>query len=206
MKNLLLKIVKDKNAHARWLNSLSYLEYRGFRKIARSQNTEDIDEDLLSHAMEEVRHALFFKKLAIKVGGSSFSYYKTETLLSEAAIKSYFYELDLNTAKLCARTGHSDKKSIYHCVTWLIEERAMQVYQEYDLTLKTQKFDFSLRPVLIDEIRHLDGVRNLVPRFFTNEKIKLESLFEIEAVCFKKLLAAFYAQLKITSTTELEII
>jgi rubrerythrin len=202
MKTLLMEITKDINIHARWLNSLSYLEYRGFRKIARSQKTEDIDEDLLTHAMEEVRHALFFKKLSIKIGGSKFSSYEKETLFNESAIKTYFYDLDWGIADLCAQYGVQDKKSLYHIVTWLIEERAMQVYQKYEEALNIRSLDISLRPIIADEARHLDGVRNLAPSIFLNDKIKIENLVHFEEGCFKKLWYEFYLHLEMDISIE----
>jgi len=37
LKVLVDRIVVDPNLHARWINTFSYLEYIGFRKIVKSQ-------------------------------------------------------------------------------------------------------------------------------------------------------------------------
>jgi hypothetical protein len=46
-------IVVDKKLHARWLNTFSYLEYIGFRKIVKSQMAEALTNKVISHALEE---------------------------------------------------------------------------------------------------------------------------------------------------------
>jgi hypothetical protein len=48
-------IVVDKKLHARWLNTFSYLEYIGFRKIVKSQMAEALTNKVISHALEEGR-------------------------------------------------------------------------------------------------------------------------------------------------------
>jgi hypothetical protein len=160
IKVFLNQIVKNPELHGRWLNSLSYLEYRGVRKIMRSQHTKDINEELLAHAMEEARHALVFKKMALKIGGPEFSTYSDNTLLAPNAIKSYFYELDKKGSEYCChQNSEFTPNDFYKWITWTIEERALQVYQIYDQVLKENGIDLSLNSILSDEFRHLNEVR-----------------------------------------------
>src|ERR1700730_12813184 len=70
LEDLIGAIVPDPALHARWLNTFSYLEYVGFRKIVKSQLAEVLAAAILGHACEEGRHALGLKKLAIKLGGA----------------------------------------------------------------------------------------------------------------------------------------
>jgi len=178
IKTTLIKMTQHPNTHARWLNSLSYLEYRGLRMILRSQKTADIDDGVLTHALEEARHALYFKKLAMKVGGHYFSQYNTETLLSVNHLKSYFYNLDKETLfHYKTSAEHFENKKVYELMTWIIEERALLVYQIYDDVLRNQCFDFNLAPVLSDEAKHLDKVRSLT-KDLSASKIKLQSIEE----------------------------
>lgn len=159
------ELLGNDGVHSRFLNSLSYLEYRGARKIARALQTEDIDDDVLTHAMEESRHALYFKKLAIKLGGNDYRFYRTNSLLAERAIKSYFYDLDQATEKIISQQMISDpidgsrKKAVYYFVTWLIEERAMKLYQTYEAVLTKADHWISVKPVIADEDRHLQEVK-----------------------------------------------
>ncbi len=152
---LLTDIIAQPHLHARFLNSLSYLEYRGARKIARVMNTEDIDDEVLRHATEEMGHALYFKKLALKVGGPEFRLYRPSTVLAEAALKHYFFALDRGVDELLRNA----KKQVYYYVTWLIEERAVTVYREYQRLLTGTGQSISLKPILSDEVGHLNEVK-----------------------------------------------
>lgn len=160
MKEILTQIVQNQLLHARWLNSLSYLEYRGARKILRSQKTEAIDVTLLQHISEEVKHALFFKKLAMRVGGPEFQKFSDETMLASPVLKSYFFHLDKDgTQAALMQNQELGEKNKYELITWLVEERALKVYREYDKVLKQFESDISIEPVLREEENHLSTVR-----------------------------------------------
>lgn len=192
IKKFLTRLTQNSDTHARWLNSLSYLEYRGFRKIVRSQRTQDIDEDILVHSMEEVRHALFFKKLAVKVGGSKFSTYAANNLLAESILKSYFYELDNIGSAMCHQLDTKcDQKKLYRLITWIVEERAMGVYRLYEEVLREQGFDFTLRPVLVDESRHLEEVQGQAAQL----EDKGKSLLALEERYFRRMWIAMTSEI-----------
>jgi len=181
-RNLLKRIIADENLHARFLNSMSYLEYRGARKMARALQTEDIDDQVLAHAMEESRHALYLKKMAMKIGGPDFKLYRTETLVAEESLKRYFHELD-SVAKLLITATHEPnnvRKAVYHFVTWLIEERAIALYQQYEELLREVGSVVSLKPILADEENHLHFVKNHVDWLNKTDGIQLEPLVNLE--------------------------
>ena len=181
--SLLVKIIQDDRLHARFLNNLSYLEYRGARKIARALNTEDVDEDVLKHAMEEAKHALFFKKLAIRFGGNEFKFYRKDTLLAETAIKRYFYELDYETERLLLLAPElkaSVKKATYHFVTWLIEVRAISIYREYEKLLGQYGRSISLKPILSEEALHLSDVNTQIEQMKETYGIEISPLVALE--------------------------
>ncbi len=186
VQQLIQTVVQSPTLHAKFLNSFSYLEYRGFRKIARSLGTEDINDETLTHTYEEVRHAVYFKRLAMKVGGQKFSSFNTDNLLSEKAIKAYFYDLDLGVAKILG----AQPKLIYQLVTWLIEERALKVYRIYESILDQSQFDFSLKPILNDEENHLSEVQQVLKSISLEIKNKL---IELEEDCFNRTWQAFEA-------------
>lgn len=151
-------LLANDRVHAAFLNSLSYLEYRGARKIARALSSADIDPEVLQHAYEESRHALYFKSLALKIGGADFRAYEDRTLLSAAAVKTYFHRLDHAVGRI-ARLGAKDR---YLWTTWLVEERALEIYTLYDSLLAQAKPEIRLTSVLKDEAHHLDFVRERV--------------------------------------------
>ncbi|MGZ3809531.1 MAG: hypothetical protein ACXVCE_15715 [Bacteriovorax sp.] len=151
LESFLRKIISDSHLHARWLNSLSYLEYRGFRKIARSQKTEDITDETLLHLQEEVRHSLFLKKLAQKIGGQIFSHYDPSTVLVFDNLKNYFYHLDSTIS-----SGMDSPVSSYQATSIAIEKRAMLVYKTYEKILREFGSDISIAPLIEEEERHLE--------------------------------------------------
>ena len=65
---ILEKVTSEKALHSRWLNTLSYLEYIGTRKILKSLPAHIFGKVFLEHVNEEARHSLFFKNLAQKRG------------------------------------------------------------------------------------------------------------------------------------------
>lgn len=199
MKSFLEAVTINTHTHARWLNSLSYLEYRGFRKIARALETQDINTEILSHVMEEARHALYFKKLAIKVGGKTFDSYENSLLLSPQALRKYYFNLDFEinqTLKTIQTISH--RKAVYQFVTWLIEVRAMKLYQCYSEILMKHGFSFSLNPILSDEMRHLEEVSAEATKVLLQSNINPNLFASIEEKHFEELIEVLERELNIT--------
>jgi hypothetical protein len=199
-------IISDPSIHGRWLNSLSYLEYRGFRKIVKSQSSDEIDLEVLSHTAEEARHAVLFKKMALKIGGAQLSHYREQTMLAAPALKKYFYELDHGSDRILAAIGDpGHNKAVYLIVTLLIEERAVEVYEIYQRELNQSGLALSLSPILKDESKHLAdviaGIRNDVPGFTHAE----EQLRKLELNCFKNVWLAIEHELGITPDSDLTL-
>lgn len=166
----LLIIVGDPQLHARWLNTFSLLEYIGFRKIIKSQAVESMCLETLSHAVEEGRHALRLKRLAIKVGGARFDRYEPATLLCESEAESYFQKLDRYCESFFSDLSESEGTRLtYLYVTWLVEVRALGVYGLYQNALRANGLPLVLRGLLEEEEGHLQSVeselKNADPRF-----------------------------------------
>src|SRR5687767_10177977 len=92
--DLLQTVVRDPDLHARWLNTFAYLEYIGFRKIVKSQVSQALTLEVLTHAAEESRHAILLKKLAIKEGGQAFDCFAFDKMICGEEAVRYFQELD----------------------------------------------------------------------------------------------------------------
>lgn len=187
-------ITENTELHARFLNSLSYLEYRGFRKIASSQRTDQISLEVLQHASEEARHALFFKRQAIKMGGPHLDRFENDSLLAASALKNYFYAIDQHTAGLILSSPvaqqHSASQAVYHLVTWLVETRAMKIYQQYEELLRRVGFSFSLNGILREEHLHLDEMIQRSRETLTALKLDAETFVRFEETEFQKLWTA----------------
>lgn len=61
-------IVAQPERHAKWLNTLSFLENCGARKIAACEHPILVQEEMLKHAAEEFRHALHLKRQIYRLG------------------------------------------------------------------------------------------------------------------------------------------
>src|ERR1700722_6163854 len=152
-------VIKDDQLHARWLNTFSYLEYVGFRKIVKSQRADVLSRAFLNHALEEGGHAFLLKNLAVKVGGKSFDFYESETMLCPEAAGAYFQNLDHGCDKKFAALPDVERsKMVYLYVTWLIERRALDVYGRYKDALGTSPLAGQLDELLAEEVGHLRQV------------------------------------------------
>ncbi len=161
LESLIRTIVKDPQLHARWLNTFSFLEYVGFRKIVKSQRAEVLNAAILTHAVEEGRHALRLKKLAMQIGGAAFDAYAPETLLCGEEAEDYFQSLDHQCEAQFAECDERTRaKLTYLYVTWLIERRALEVYGLYRSALAGSEIAQKLDGLLAEEIGHLRQVES----------------------------------------------
>ncbi len=175
LEDLIGAIVADAALHARWLNTFSYLEYVGFRKIVKSQRVEVLTAAILGHACEEGRHALGLKKLAIKLGGAQFDSYAPEALLCGEEAEAYFQDLDQACDEAFAGRSEPERGKLTYCyVTWLVERRALDVYQVYKRALGESEIARKLGGLLAEETKHLADVEAVLhagdPEFSTRSK------------------------------------
>lgn len=150
MDKLLEKIISNRKLHGHWLNTLSYLEYIGARKIIKSQGSNELSYSMICHISEEARHALFFKRLCDKNFEGACPTYSEDYLLAGKAASDYFQSLDRYVGNLLDNSYLS-----YLYVTLLVEERALSVYQVYNKLLIQNNFNFNLKSILAEEDRHL---------------------------------------------------
>jgi hypothetical protein len=175
LESLVAKIAADPALHARWLNTFSYLEYVGFRKIVKSQRAEALTAAILGHACEEGRHALVLKKLAVKIGGGEFDSYRPEVLLCGEEAEGYIQGLDQSCEEAFADRSEAERaKLTYGYVTWLVERRALDVYQTYKKALGETGVARKLTSLLAEEVKHLSDIEALLhasdPEFAAQSK------------------------------------
>ncbi len=197
LEGLISQIVADPALHARWLNTFSYLEYVGFRKIVKSQRAEVLTAAILGHACEEGRHALGLKKLAVKLGGAGFDSYAPQVLLCGEEAEAYFQDLDQSCDEAFADRSTDERVRLaYGYVTWLVERRALDVYGLYKSALGDSEIARKLGGLLAEETKHLSDIETLLqaadPAFSTRSKEfeALEnSLYEVFLAALTKALA-----------------
>lgn len=159
MEALLKKIVANNTLHARWLNSLSFLENTGARKISASENTISVNLMILKHAAEEARHAYYLKKQIEKLGVDTCPDYSEEYLLAPGHSYTYLNLLDVHTSRYLKKTfdlhGPALRFASYLLVTYAIELRADKLYPVYQDVLSLQGSKVTVKSIILEEEGHL---------------------------------------------------
>jgi hypothetical protein len=160
---LLKQIIQSDCLHVRWLNTLSYLENCGARKIAACEHPVYVKETMLKHASEEFRHAHYLKRQMCKISPNNSPDYTLSQLLGGIASKNYLNFLDVWTCRYLTQQGISCHKTIkkyaYILVTYAIELRAQQLYPLYDQQLKESKSKIHVKSILLEEEEHLQVMK-----------------------------------------------
>lgn len=175
---LLTRVMASPEVHAKWLNTLSYLENCGARKIAACEHPTLVKEEMLKHAAEEFRHALYLKRQIEKVTLQPMESYCSAFILGGASTLHYLSFLDLMTSRYLRSLGmnnQSVKEAAYLLVTYAIELRAGELYPLYDEALKKAGLKVSVKSILLEEKEHLnemiDGLHQLSSGFVHAEKV-----------------------------------
>jgi hypothetical protein len=150
IKVLLRTLCADERTEAKWLNTLSLLEFTGARKISKTVATRHPGLDVLEHLADETRHALAFKQLAHNVvGGDPGAYFL------ESAAKRYFYRLDTELSAWVADLVGSEHVLLnYLVVTTMIERRAMELYPLYRSATERDDVRDELQVIIREEQNH----------------------------------------------------
>lgn len=172
-------VVDDPSKHARWLNTLSYLENCGARKIASCQHPTKVKREMLKHAAEEFRHAYHLKRQIAKTGVTTLEDYSNESILGGRTALRYLDKLD---AAICrylksdfGLSGESIRERAYLLVTYAIEVRASLLYPLYQEILTAKKQSISMRAIILEEENHLSDISEELQKYPGNEVMKLKA-------------------------------
>src|SRR6478735_214205 len=99
LQQLFSQIISNDADHARFLNTLSYMENSGARKISACEHPETVSLMILKHAAEEHRHAYYLKKQLDKIAPGVCTTYAREALLAPQESCSYLNKLDLLSSR-----------------------------------------------------------------------------------------------------------
>jgi hypothetical protein len=164
--------------HAKWLNTLSYLENCGARKIATCEHQTLVKEEMLKHAAEEFRYAHHLKRQIEKVSPYSLETYSLSLMIGKVQTLHYLSALNLNTSKYlraCGLSRNSIKEAAYLLVTYAIELRAEELYHTYHEALRQAGSKVTAKSILLEEKEHLnemiEGLKNLPSGFLQGEHI-----------------------------------
>lgn len=151
-------IIASPKVHARWLNTLSYLENCGARKIAACEHPTLVREEMLKHAAEEFRHAHYLKKQIRRIH-PPIETYALETMLGGTATLHYLNGLDIKTCRYLKSHGLLSRPAVYLLVTYAIELRAEQLYPLYHEALRSAGSPITVKSIILEEAEHLNEMR-----------------------------------------------
>lgn len=172
IKQVLTSIVASNELHAKWLNTLSFLENCGARKIAACEHPTLVKEEILKHAAEEFRHAHHLKRQIAKVSSHHIENYSLDLMLGGISTLHYLAALDVKVSRFLKASGLSKnamKEAAYLLVTYAIELRADELYGIYDEVLRKAGSRVAIKSILLEEKEHLnemiEGIKDLSSGF-----------------------------------------
>ena len=194
MQQLLQTIVQSDVLHAKWLNSLSFLENTGARKISASEDSYQVSYLQLKHAAEEHRHAYYLKKQLRKLPVSFPDSYEKTTLLAAAYTQQYLKKLDVLCVRYLKGTLglHTSelKFAAYLLVTYAIELRADVLYPIYQEVLERNNSKIMVKSIIVEEQGHLEEMTAQLETYLQDWKQHANRLIEIEERLFKEWMQA----------------
>lgn len=184
LKDVLAAIALDRSLEARWLNTLSLLEYIGARKIAKTVAEKHPDASVLGHWADETRHALAFKELATSLNGGTDP---GEYLCAEAGAR-YMQELD---HALAAWLGpDASLRLCYLLTTSAIEQRAMQVYPLIKATSGHPEVREAVGRIVVEEQSHRRTIEEACVQSLAAKGRSFSEALAIEERCYGTFLLA----------------
>lgn len=188
LKDVIQEVVKNADLHAKWLNTLSYMENAGARKISASEDKKKVNLIILKHAAEEHRHAYYLKKQIEKIEGVACPDYDDEFILAPSASKYYLGLLDIKVCKYLKETlnlkGQDLKFAAYLLVTYAIEVRADEIYPVYQEELSALKSKVNVKSIILEEEGHLEEMIAQLKTFSPDWEKHAEVAVKIEKELF----------------------
>jgi len=174
--------------HARFVNTLSRMEYIGVRKMLKSRRSERMDLDGLQHMLDEGVHALRLKKAATALGAAAgvdvMTFSESHTLAGSAG-EAYFQALDHRAEDVVADLPELiQAEANYLLTSAAIEVRAQVFYPLYDRCLADGRAGFSVAAITKDEDRHLSEMKDGLARVMGNWRARLEAVLAAEQTLF----------------------
>ena len=193
--------------HARFINTISLMEYIGARKIMKSQQDVEFDLELLSHVAEESKHAWLVKRLALRVDKNAAATYAPEHLLCKEQAEGYLQAIDAAAKRALAdvdMTGASFSKTWlnYLYSSLLIEERADTFYKVYAVVLEELGLAGTVRAILKDETKHLAAMADRIEQYDPDARVRLAGLRVKERAAFARWEEALWAELNLAALSQ----
>ncbi len=182
--HLLKRIVKDGSTHAKWLNTLSFMENAGARKISKCEHPVLVTQIQLKHAAEEHRHAYYLKKQIGKIDPELCKTYESHELLASVATRQYLHSLDIKACRYLQEVFELSKEDLkyaaYLFVTYAIEVRADELYPVYQQVLTEESSKIMVKSIILEEEGHLEEMINQLNEFSEDWQLHADHILKIE--------------------------
>lgn len=186
------RLLENPSAHARFVNTLSFIEYVGARKILKSQRAEFFSLELLTHVSEEIRHARRLKRLALEMSDGRLDSYGAGHLLAGKAAEAYVQAVD---AAAQAASGGNDPWVAYLLTTLLVEERANAFYPAYASQGTVPKHRAVIAAIVSEEQRHLEEIGRRLRGAVVDSHRVLTELRRVEEDAFHAFIASAFVDI-----------
>ncbi|QRA42629.1 hypothetical protein [Chryseobacterium cucumeris] len=188
--HLLKKIVQEGSTHAKWLNTLSFMENAGARKISKCEHPTLVSQIQLKHAAEEHRHAYYLKKQIGKINPELCKTYESKELLAPIATSQYLHSLDIKACRYLQEAFQLNKTDIkyaaYLFVTYAIEVRADELYPVYQQALTEASSKIMVKSIILEEEGHLEEMIHQLNEFSPDWKHHADHILDIEKELHKE--------------------
>ncbi|AYZ35748.1 hypothetical protein H3Z85_19110 [Chryseobacterium indologenes] len=192
--HLLKRIVQEGNTHAKWLNTLSFMENAGARKISKCEHPVLVSQIQLKHAAEEHRHAYYLKKQIGKIDPELCKTYESKELLAPVATRQYLHSLDIKACKYLQQafglTKEDLKYAAYLFVTYAIEVRADELYPVYQEILTEESSKIMVKSIILEEEGHLEEMIHQLNEFSAEWQQHAHHILAIEKELHEQWIAA----------------
>lgn len=181
-------IVRDPYTHAKFLNTLAFMENAGARKISKFEHKTSVSLLILKHAAEEHRHAYYLKKQIGKLGQAGFESFEDRYLIAPKESRYYLDLLDVHVCKYVKThfglSGYALKWAAYLFVTYAIEVRADELYPIYQNILHTTASKIQVKSIIVEEEGHLEEMISQLQSFAPDWEIHAQAAIQLESALF----------------------
>ena len=200
MKTIINRIVSDDILHAKWLNTLSFMENAGARKISACENRFMTNLMQLKHAAEEHRHAYYLKKQLSKLDITGFQYYSPNTLLAANHTLHYLHALDIQVCRYLKNHFQLDSNALkyaaYLFVTYAIEVRADELYPIYQEALTKHLSKVMVKSIILEEEGHLEEMVASLKEFDERWEMHATAVLALEKELFEHWFSAIALEIE----------
>lgn len=200
MKAIIQQIVETDQLHAKWLNTLSFMENAGARKISACEDRVSCNLMQLKHAAEEHRHAYYLKKQIQKLPVKGFAFYEAQDLLAAKHTQYFLHSLDIQACRYLKQHFDLDAKALkyaaYLFVTYAIEVRADELYPIYQEQLTAQGSRVMVKSIILEEEGHLEEMIAQLEQFDADWRTHADAVLAIEARLFEAWMLAVGQEVK----------